>query len=143
MAVKSSRAVFEVLREISKAGTALGAADVAKILSLPITTAARALSTLEAAGFVVRQNGAAKFTLSAVMREVSGAPLFGRIVYLQTSTDGKTWKKTYKLVTSNTGKVSRRFSVRSKQTTYYRWYVPAIKGVVNKTYSASIKVRVK
>jgi DNA-binding IclR family transcriptional regulator len=62
LAVKSSRAVFEVLREISKAGTALGAADVAKILSLPITTAARALSTLEAAGFVVRQNGAAKFT---------------------------------------------------------------------------------
>ena len=61
MAVKSSRAVFEVLREISKADTALGAADVAKILSLPITTAARALSTLEAAGYVIRQNGSAKF----------------------------------------------------------------------------------
>jgi DNA-binding IclR family transcriptional regulator len=58
LAVKSSRAVFEVLREISKADAALGAADVARSLSLPITTSARALATLEAAGYVIRQNGA-------------------------------------------------------------------------------------
>jgi DNA-binding IclR family transcriptional regulator len=63
LAVKSSRAVFEVLREISKADTALGAADVARMLKLPITTAARALSTLEAAGYVVRRNGAARFVI--------------------------------------------------------------------------------
>ena len=63
LAVKSSRAVFEVLREISKADAAVGAADVARMLSLPITTAARALSTLEAAGYVIRQNGAARFVI--------------------------------------------------------------------------------
>jgi DNA-binding IclR family transcriptional regulator len=37
--------------------------DVAQTLGLPVTTAARALSTLEAAGYVVRQNGAAKFVI--------------------------------------------------------------------------------
>lgn len=63
MAVKSSRAVFEVLREISRADTALGAADIARMLKLPLTTAARALNTLEAAGYVVRQNGSARFVV--------------------------------------------------------------------------------
>lgn len=63
MAVKSSRTVFEILREISKADGALGAADIAKKLGLPLTSAARALNTLEAAGYVVRQNGAARFVI--------------------------------------------------------------------------------
>jgi DNA-binding IclR family transcriptional regulator len=63
LAVKSSRAVFEVLREVSKADAPLGAGDAAKTLGLPLTTAARALSTLEAAGFVIRQNGAARFVI--------------------------------------------------------------------------------
>ena len=52
MAVKSSRAVFEVLREISTADGASGAAEIARMLKLPLTTAARALNTLEAAGYV-------------------------------------------------------------------------------------------
>ncbi len=63
MAVKSSRAVFEVLREISRADGALGAADIARMLKLPLTTAARALNTLEAAGYVLRQNGSARFVV--------------------------------------------------------------------------------
>lgn len=63
MAVKSSRVVFEVLREISRADGALGSADIAKMLSLPLTTAARALNTLEAAGYVIRQNGSARFVI--------------------------------------------------------------------------------
>ena len=63
MAVKSSYAVFEVLREISCARRALGAADIATILKLPLTSASRALNTLEAAGYVQRQNGAARFVV--------------------------------------------------------------------------------
>ena len=63
LAVKSSRAVFEVLREVSRSDAALGAADMARILKLPITTAARALNTLEAAGYVIRHNGSAKFVV--------------------------------------------------------------------------------
>jgi DNA-binding IclR family transcriptional regulator len=55
--------VFEVLREIAKADDALGAADIARMLKLPLTTAARALNTLEAAGYVLRQNGAARFVV--------------------------------------------------------------------------------
>ncbi|MDQ8727979.1 helix-turn-helix domain-containing protein [Bradyrhizobium sp. LHD-71] len=61
--MKSSRAVFEVLREISKADVPLGAAEIARLLSLPITTAARALNTLEAAGYVARYHSSAKFVL--------------------------------------------------------------------------------
>lgn len=63
MAVKSSRAIFEVLREISVADRALSAADIATMLKLPLTSAARALNTLEAAGYVHRQNGAARFVV--------------------------------------------------------------------------------
>jgi len=63
LAVKSSRTVFEVLREMSKADGALGAADIAKMLGLPLSTAARALNTLEAAGYVARQNGSARFVI--------------------------------------------------------------------------------
>ncbi len=73
MAVKSSRDVFEVLQVISKADGPLGAADLAKLLGLPITTAARALSTLEAAGYVARHNGSAKFVLGKSGRRLAYA----------------------------------------------------------------------
>lgn len=63
MAVKSSRAVFAVLREISTAGGLTSAAEIARKLQLPVTTAARALNTLEASGYVVRHNGSARFAL--------------------------------------------------------------------------------
>ena len=63
MAVKSSRVVFQVLREISAADVPVGAAEIARTLSLPITTAARALNTLEAAGYAVRHNSSAKFVV--------------------------------------------------------------------------------
>jgi DNA-binding IclR family transcriptional regulator len=61
LAVKSSRVVFQVLQEMSSAHVPLGAAEIAKLLSVPMTTAARALNTLEAAGYAVRHNGSAKF----------------------------------------------------------------------------------
>jgi DNA-binding IclR family transcriptional regulator len=61
LAVKSSRVVFQVLQEMCSAQMPLGAAEIAKLLSVPMTTAARALSTLEAAGYAVRHNGSAKF----------------------------------------------------------------------------------
>jgi DNA-binding IclR family transcriptional regulator len=63
LAVKSSRVVFEALREISRAPAPLSAAEIAKILSVPVTTAARALNTLEAVGYAVRTNASAKFVL--------------------------------------------------------------------------------
>jgi len=63
LAVKSSRVVFEALREISQAPAPLSAAEIAKILSVPVTTAARALNTLEAVGYAVRSNASAKFVL--------------------------------------------------------------------------------
>jgi DNA-binding IclR family transcriptional regulator len=63
LAVKSSRAVFEVLQVISRADTPLGAAEIAKTLSLPLTTAVRALNTLEAAGYALRRGGSARFVL--------------------------------------------------------------------------------
>jgi IclR family transcriptional regulator, KDG regulon repressor len=63
LAVKSSRAVFEVLQVISRADTPLGAAEIAKALSLPLTTAVRALNTLEAAGYALRRGGSARFVL--------------------------------------------------------------------------------
>jgi IclR family acetate operon transcriptional repressor len=63
LAVKSSRAVFEVLREVSMADGPIGAAEIARTLSLPLTTAVRALNTLEAAGYAARHNGSAKFVI--------------------------------------------------------------------------------
>ena len=63
MAVKSSRAVFAVLRAIATTGGVSSAAEIAKKLQLPITTATRALNTLEAAGYVVRHKGSARFAL--------------------------------------------------------------------------------
>ena len=55
--------MFEALREIVKASGPLSAAEMAKILAVPITTAVRALNTLEAVGYAVRVNGSAKFVL--------------------------------------------------------------------------------
>lgn len=61
--MKSSKVIFEALREIAQASAPLSAAEIAKMLSVPLTTAARALSTLEAVGYAVRVNGSAKFVL--------------------------------------------------------------------------------
>jgi DNA-binding IclR family transcriptional regulator len=63
LAVKSSRVIFEALREIAQASGPLSAAEIAKILSVPVTTAARALNTLEVVGYAVRANNSAKFVL--------------------------------------------------------------------------------
>jgi DNA-binding IclR family transcriptional regulator len=63
LAVKSSKVIFEALREIAQADAPLSAAEIAKTLSVPLTTAARALTTLEAVGYAVRANGSAKFVL--------------------------------------------------------------------------------
>jgi DNA-binding IclR family transcriptional regulator len=63
LAVRSSKVIFEALREIAQARAPLSAAEIAKMLSVPLTTAARALSTLEAVGYAVRVNGSARFVL--------------------------------------------------------------------------------
>jgi DNA-binding IclR family transcriptional regulator len=73
LAVKSSRAVFEVLRVVAAAGAPLGAAEIARLLSLPTTTAVRALSTLEAAGYVLRHNGSPRFILGTAGQRLAYA----------------------------------------------------------------------
>jgi DNA-binding IclR family transcriptional regulator len=55
--------VFEALREIAQASGPVSGAELAKALSVPVTTAVRALNTLEAVGYAARINGAAKFVL--------------------------------------------------------------------------------
>lgn len=91
-----------------------------------------------------RKKGKARFTLSATMRGWNNTKLTKRVVYLQTSKNGKTgWKNTYKLTTNSSGKASKSFKVKKKGTVYYRWYVPAKSGMNKSTTSSKQKVRVK
>lgn len=91
-----------------------------------------------------RRHGIAKFTLAATMKGSGNQRLKRRTVYLQTSKNGRTsWKSTYKLKTGSSGKVSKRFGVKKRQTLYYRWYLPARSRVNPKTYSQPMKVTVR
>jgi hypothetical protein len=69
-----------------------------------------------------RKKGTARYTLAAVVRAGDGSPVQGLKITLQTSKNGKTkWKNSYALVTNANGAVSKKFAVRKKGTTYYRW----------------------
>ena len=57
MSVKSSATVFHALRQLAVAPRPLSAAELARMLTVPVTTAARALNTLEAAGYAERHQG--------------------------------------------------------------------------------------
>ena len=62
----SSAHIFELLSVIGRSQAPLGAAEVSRLLSLPTTTAYRALLTLEAAGYIRRFESSAKFVLGPV-----------------------------------------------------------------------------
>ena len=90
-----------------------------------------------------RKRGVARFGLSAVVKGWGGTAAARRTVYLQSSTNGKRWKSTYKLKTNSKGKATKSFKTRTKRVRYYRWYVPAESQFNLKTYSKRTKVTVK
>ncbi|HET6351590.1 MAG TPA: carboxypeptidase-like regulatory domain-containing protein, partial [Coriobacteriia bacterium] len=91
-----------------------------------------------------RKKGVAKFKLSASFTGWGATPLAGRIVYLQTSKNGKTgWKNTYKLTTGATGVASKSFKVKTAKTVYYRWSIGAGAEMNFANKSSKTKVRVK
>ena len=71
MAVKSSKSVFKVLHRLAAEERPIGAADLAKELSLPMTTAVRALSTLEAAGYAERYQASSRYVLGKAARTLA------------------------------------------------------------------------
>ena len=71
MAVKSSRPVFLVLRALAEAERPLSAGELSGALDLPTTTAARALATLEAAGYAERWQASARFALGPAARTLA------------------------------------------------------------------------
>ncbi|MDB5511921.1 MAG: hypothetical protein JWR08_1404 [Enterovirga sp.] len=73
MSVKSSWTVFRVLRHLSDETGPLNAADLAGRLSIPVTTAARALATLEAAGYAERHQGSSRFLIGKSARTLAFA----------------------------------------------------------------------
>ena len=89
-----------------------------------------------------RRKGAAKYTLSATMTGDFGRPIGSGSVQLQSSKNGKTWKRYATLTTSSKGVASRSFKSKTKSTTYYRWYLPKTSKWVEATTSKQ-KVTVK
>jgi DNA-binding IclR family transcriptional regulator len=71
VAVKSSKSVFRALRQLAGEERPTGAADLAKELSLPMTTAVRALSTLEAAGYAERYQASSRYVLGKAARTLA------------------------------------------------------------------------
>ena len=89
-----------------------------------------------------RGNGVAKYTLSVTLSDSLGSPIEGLIVYLQSSANGKKWRKRATLGTNWLGMASRAFKSKTKSTTYYRWNVPATPGC-RSVISGNQKVVVK
>ncbi len=108
-----------------------------------VTKALVARTPNRAALSYARKGGVCRFTLSAVIKGWGARPAARRYVYLQTSTNGKRWTSTYKILTSSLGKASKSFVIRSRQVRYYRWSVPAQGGVNLLTYGAATKVTVR
>jgi hypothetical protein len=72
-----------------------------------------------------RKKGVAKFTLSCTARDWANFNVPGLTVYLQSSSNGKKWKRLVTRHTNGSGLASKAFKSKKKGTTYYRWYVPA------------------
>lgn len=92
---------------------------------VPVTTPNVTRSPSKSSLSYKRKKGKAKYTLSATERDISGAALSGRLVYLQTSKNGRSWKNSYQMMTDASGKASKTFTAKKKATVYYRWFVPA------------------
>ena len=73
MSVKSSATVFRVLRHLAAETRPVSGGDVARDLGVPVTNAARALATLEAAGYAERHHGSAGFVIGKSARTLAFA----------------------------------------------------------------------
>lgn len=73
MGVKSSATVFRVLELLARQTEPVGAADLARSLSIPLTTVARALATLEAAGFAERYLASPRYVIGKSARTLAFA----------------------------------------------------------------------
>lgn len=73
MSVKSSSTVFRVLRLLAMKAEAISAGELAPTLFIPVTTAARALATLEAAGYAERHQGSSRFVIGKSARSLAYA----------------------------------------------------------------------
>lgn len=73
MSVKSSTTVFRVLRHLAAEAEPVSAGEVARVLSVPVTTAVRALATLEAAGYAERHYGTPGFVIGKSARTLAFA----------------------------------------------------------------------
>ena len=62
---------------------------------------------------------------SVTLRSPAGVPLAGKLVYLQRSYNGRTWRNVASYRTNASGYASRNAKFSSTGTTYWRWYVPA------------------
>jgi protocatechuate 3,4-dioxygenase beta subunit len=89
-----------------------------------------------------RKRGVAKYTLSATFSDKSGARLKGIRVYLQSSSNGRTWTKNPGLTTDSFGVAKRSFKIRSKRKIYYRWFSPET-ATYFAAYTSKQKVTVK
>ena len=71
-----------------------------------------------------------------------GAPIAGKTVILQKSSNNRSWRTAATLTTNGSGDVSRSVRFTSRGTTYWRWYVPE-DGAYFSASSGSTKVVVK
>lgn len=88
-----------------------------------------------------RKRGVAKFTLSATLSDARGK-VRGQRVWLQKSTDGRSWKTVTKVATNSVGKASVTLRFKKRQAVYYRWYAPQTVYNFSKTTSRQ-RVRIK
>jgi hypothetical protein len=116
-----------------RAGTTLPSTEVLRV-SVSRTPKASSLS-------YKRRRGVARFKLGATLSTSRGR-LGGATVWLQKSTNGRSWKSVYKLRSNSSGNVSKRLSVKRRGVGYYRWYVPSAADRLA-AYTAKQRVRVK
>jgi hypothetical protein len=88
-----------------------------------------------------RRRGVARFTLGARLSDARGR-VHGAWIWLQKSTNGRTWRNVIRLRSNSLGMVAKGFSARKKSVTYYRWYVPATASD-RATVTSKQRVRVK
>jgi hypothetical protein len=60
----------------------------------------------------------------ATLTRQNGSAVKGRVVYLQRSSNGTTWRTYAKRVTGTTGKVAYTIRPAKRGTVYWRWNVP-------------------
>lgn len=69
-----------------------------------------------------RKHGSAKFTLSARFTDQFGLPIRGISVYLQKSSNGRSWKNFVRATTNSNGTAAVKVTAKKKGRVYFRWY---------------------